>query len=204
MRSALRATLLCLVVAVCGGNGGSGAEPSTTVAATTSSTTSTSQATTTTTIQPTTTSTTTTVTLPPTITEATTPTSVVSDEQLAKAAGVGDIAAGEELFSEPLAEMPDSVSCSSCHSVDGRDTPWAPTLAGISAVAADRVDGMSDVDYLRQSIVDPFAFRVAGEWAFPMPIRYSDALSEEQIDNPIAFMLTPLAQRGGAPAGSAL
>jgi mono/diheme cytochrome c family protein len=123
-------------------------------------------------------------------TEATTTASAVSDEQLAVAAAVGDIAAGEELFEEPVAEMPDSVSCTSCHSLDGKDSPWAPGLAGISAVAADRVGGMSAVDYLGQSIVDPSAFRVDGEWRFAMPLRYSDALSEEQINNLIAFMLT--------------
>jgi hypothetical protein len=49
---------------------------------------------------------------------------------------------------------------------------------------------MSDVDYLRQSIVDPYAFRVGGEWTFPMPYRYPDVLSEDEINNLIAFLLT--------------
>jgi mono/diheme cytochrome c family protein len=120
----------------------------------------------------------------------TTTTLVVSDDQLAAAAAVGDIAAGKKLFDEPLAEMPDSVSCTSCHSLDGKDSPWAPGLAGISAVAADRVGGMSAVDYLAQSITDPFAFLVDGEWPFAMPPRYTDALSEDQINNLIAFLLT--------------
>ena len=122
--------------------------------------------------------------------EATTTTSGVADEQLAAAAAIGDIAAGEALFNEPLEGIPHSVSCSTCHSLDPTSIYWSPTLAGISAVAADRVDGMSDVEYLKQSIVDPFAFRVDGAWAFPMPPRYSDALSEDQIENLIAFMLT--------------
>jgi mono/diheme cytochrome c family protein len=117
-------------------------------------------------------------------------TSAVSDDQLAAAAAVGDIAAGEELFYQPVAGVPDSVSCSSCHSLDAQNNQWAPTLAGISAVAANRVDGMSDVDYLRQSIADPYAFRVGGEWAYAMPYQYPDALSEDQIDNLIAFLLT--------------
>jgi mono/diheme cytochrome c family protein len=116
--------------------------------------------------------------------------SAVSDEQLAMAAAVGDIAAGEELFNKRIAEVQHSLSCSSCHTLDGKDSRDAPTLAEISTVAADRVDGMSDVDYLRQSIVDPSAFRVAGEWASPMPNMYSDVLSEDEIDNLIAFLLT--------------
>jgi mono/diheme cytochrome c family protein len=116
--------------------------------------------------------------------------SAVSDEQLATAAAIGDIAAGEELFNKRIEGVQHSVSCSSCHTLDGKDSQDAPTLAGISAVAADRVDGMSDVDYLRQSIVDPYAFRVGGEWEFAMPYRFSDVLSEDEIDNLIAFLLT--------------
>lgn len=113
-----------------------------------------------------------------------------SEEQLAAAAAVGDIAAGEELYNEKIEEAPDSVSCSSCHSLDGAESPFGPTHAGISAVAADRVAGMSDVDYLRESIVDPSAFRVDGEWSFAMPHQYPDLLSEDQINNLIAFLLT--------------
>jgi mono/diheme cytochrome c family protein len=113
----------------------------------------------------------------------------VSDEQLAAAAAIGDTAAGEELFDKQIEEL-HSLSCSSCHTLDGEERQDGPTLAGISTVAAVRVEGMSDVDYLRQSIVDPSAFRVDGEWSFAMPLGYSNALSEDEIDNLIAFLLT--------------
>lgn len=116
--------------------------------------------------------------------------SAVSDEQLAAAAAVGDIAAGKELFNQPVDGVTHSLSCSSCHSLDGKGSQDGPTLAGISAVAAVRVAGMSDIDYLRQSIVDPPAFKVSGEWRFPMPHQYPDLFSEDQIDNLIAFLLT--------------
>jgi cytochrome c553 len=114
----------------------------------------------------------------------------VSDEQLALAAAVGDIAAGEELFNQHVDGVSHSASCSTCHSLDGKNSPDAPTLAGISEVAADRVTGMSDVDYLRLSIVDPGAFWVSGEWGFGMPPQYPDLFSEDQINNLIAFLLT--------------
>ena len=114
----------------------------------------------------------------------------VSDEQLAVAAAVGDIAAGEELFNQHVDGVSHSASCSTCHSLDGRNSPDAPTLAGISAAAADRVAGMSDVDYLRSSIVDPSAFKVSGEWRGGMPPQYPDLFSEDQINNLIAFLLT--------------
>jgi cytochrome c2 len=124
-----------------------------------------------------------------TTTEAATTSTAVSAEQLARAAAIGDIAAGEQLFNTRL-EMRDGVSCSSCHVLDGPDTQWGPTLAGISARAGDRIEGMSDVDYLRQSIVDPYSFVVPGEWSFAMPYEYPDLVTEEQIDNLIAFLLT--------------
>lgn len=116
--------------------------------------------------------------------------SAVSAEQLAIAAAVGDIEAGEELFNQPVDGVSHSWSCSSCHSLDGSDSQDGPTLAGISAVAADRVVGLSDVDYLRQSIVDPYAFRADGEWRGVMPYQYSELLSDDQVNNLIAFLLT--------------
>ena len=129
-------------------------------------------------------------TAPTPIPTATEVVSAVSDEQLAAAAAVGDTAAGEDLFNQPVDGVSHSVSCSSCHSLDGKGSQDGPTLAGISAVAAVRVDGMSDVDYLRQSIVDPYAFQVGGEWNLAMPYQYPDLLSEDEIDNLIAFLLT--------------
>jgi len=117
-------------------------------------------------------------------------TTTISDERLTAAAAVGDIAAGEELFNEPLDGINHSASCSSCHSLDGQPAR-NPSFIGIGTVVGDRISGMSDVDYLRESIVDPYAFRADGEWlSSAMPYAYPDVLSEEQIDNLIAFMLT--------------
>lgn len=73
---------------------------------------------------------TTTVAPATTVPESTTTTSAVSADQVAAAVAVGDIAAGEDLFHSKLAAMRDSVSCSSCHSLDGKESPWAPTLPG--------------------------------------------------------------------------
>ena len=118
------------------------------------------------------------------------PIPTVTEEQLAAAAAVGDVGAGEELFSQPLDGVTHSLSCSSCHSLDGT-SGRNPTIVGISAVAANRIGGMSDVDYLRQAIVDPYAFKAEGDWvSAAMPYRYADLLTEEQIDDVIAFLLT--------------
>jgi mono/diheme cytochrome c family protein len=176
--------LVCLVLAACGGDGESVDEASptavvTTVVTTTTLAATTTQATTTTT-EPTTTTT----------TQATTTTSTVSDEQLAAAAAVGDIAAGEELYNTELdLGLQQPGACTTCHTLDGVDSPWAPTHGGISKIAGERVEGMSAVDYLRESIVDPRAFQV-DNWILTMPQNYSEVLSEEQINNLIAFLLT--------------
>ena len=64
-------------------------------------------------------------------------------------------------------------------------------MIGISTVAADRVDGLSDVEYLRESITDPSSFKPEGEWlSAAMPYTYPDLLSEKQIDDVIAYLLT--------------
>lgn len=125
-----------------------------------------------------------------TATEATTTTLAVSGAQLEAAAAVGDWAAGKALFDKSLDGVPHDAKCSTCHTVDGRDTPDAPTLAGISGVAASRVDGLSDVAYLRQSILAPSEFRLDGDWRFPMPYQYPDVLTEGEINDLIAFLLT--------------
>lgn len=114
----------------------------------------------------------------------------MSDEQREAAEAVGDIDEGEGLFNKANTEMPDDVACSTCHTTNGTVTPWAPTLAGVYGRAGLRVDGLSDVDYLRQSIVDPYAFLVDGEWTFAMPLGFADVLTQEQIDNLIAFIMT--------------
>lgn len=179
----MRRLTLILVVALLAAACGDSADSTTTTAAPEATAATTQPPATT--EPPATTQTPTTTTVEVAATEATTTTSAVSEEQLAAAAAVGDMAVGEELYGTRLLLR---LACSSCHLLE--DSPTAPTHAGLSAVAADRVDGMSAVDYLRQSIVDPGAFLVDGEWADPMPTEYSDVLSEDQINNLIAFLLT--------------
>ncbi len=84
--------------------------------------------------------------------------------------------------------IPRDMSCSTCHSLDGVDG-FAPSLLGISQVAGDRIDGLSDIEYLRQSITDPLSF-FAGEWQATMPYQYADVLTDDQVDDLVAFLLT--------------
>ena len=105
---------------------------------------------------------------------------------------VGDPERGGEIF-ENGGGLLSSSFCSECHSLDGTENTEAhrraPTLQGISGRAGDRVPELSVVEYLRQSIVDPPAYTVEG-FDNIMPGSYKLVISEEDIDNLVAFLLT--------------
>ncbi|RPI99975.1 MAG: cytochrome c [Chloroflexi bacterium] len=89
----------------------------------------------------------------------------------------GDAAAGEALF---------AVSCAGCH---GEDDGAGPALTGMGERAEAQVEGMTAVEYIHESIVDPSAHVVEG-FADIMPKNYEEQLSDEEINNVIAFILT--------------
>lgn len=100
---------------------------------------------------------------------------------------VGDPEAGEQLFTGSLGG---AQACSSCHSVEPGAGGIGPSLADISETAAQRVEGMSAVEYIRESILYPNEYVVPGYAEGIMPQSYNDALSEEQLNNLIAYLLT--------------
>ncbi len=83
--------------------------------------------------------------------------------------------------------------CSQCHSLDGSEETLgfytAPSWQGVSGRAGDRVPGLSAEEYLRESIADPSAYIVEG-YSDIMQKGYRFLLSEEDIDNLVAFLLT--------------
>ncbi|MGB3702751.1 MAG: c-type cytochrome, partial [Anaerolineales bacterium] len=70
---------------------------------------------------------------------------------------VGDPQIGREIF-----ENQQRSHCVACHTLDGRKEPGGPSLLGISERADERIPGMTAVEYLEQSILDPSAFIVDG------------------------------------------
>ncbi len=84
------------------------------------------------------------------------------------------------------------LGCTACHSLDGsvgKGASEGPSFQGISERAGDRVPEQSAVEYLRQSIVDPSTYVVEG-FIDAMPKSFRILLSEEDIDDLVAFMLT--------------
>jgi len=99
--------------------------------------------------------------------------------------GAGDAAAGETVYSQVA-----SPACNTCHSLEPGVTLVGPSLAGIGSEAANRVSGQSAEDYIHESIVQPDAHVVEGYSPGIMPGTYGTQLSEQQISDLVAYLLT--------------
>jgi cytochrome c553 len=101
----------------------------------------------------------------------------------------GDTARGDELFHR--GKGTEAPACSTCHRTEEGGSGFAlgPTLEDISATAADRVDGQSAEEYIRESILDPEAFVVSG-YRVGMFSGYADHFSEQDIADLLAYLLT--------------
>ena len=104
-------------------------------------------------------------------------------------------------------------TCLTCHTMGESGTGLRfPDLGNIGAIAATRVEGQSDVDYLAESMYDPNAYVVEGFVAgMPNVSRPPIALTDQEILTVIAYlqslggtptvtMDTPLKGQGTAPA----
>ena len=99
-----------------------------------------------------------------------------------------DPAAGEALYDET--SLGTNAACRICHSLQPDVTLVGPSFHGIATRAGERVPGMSAEAYLHQSIVDPDAYVVEGFPSGQMIPNLAEILTEEQIDDLIAFLLT--------------
>ena len=100
-------------------------------------------------------------------------------------APVADSDAGEKVFNEVAAP-----ACSTCHSLEPDATLVGPSLATVGSVAASRVSGVSAESYLRKSITDPDSHVVEGFAPGIMTGTDGSQLTEQQIDDLVAFMET--------------
>lgn len=94
----------------------------------------------------------------------------------------GDVAHGEELFTT-------GQPCHTCHV----DQPLGPPMPGeppIATRAATRKPGYSAEAYLYESITDPNAYVVSGFQPDVMPQTFKDTLSDQDLADLIAYILT--------------
>lgn len=106
----------------------------------------------------------------------------------AHAGSLGDPEAGKALFHQTsIREAP---ACSTCHSIESGKVIVGPSLAGIASRAGERKAGMSAEAYLRESILDPNAYVVEGFSEGVMFQKFKDVLTEEEINDLVAYLLT--------------
>jgi mono/diheme cytochrome c family protein len=95
--------------------------------------------------------------------------------------GGGDgVDAGKTLFAQPI--IGTQAGCITCHSLTPGETIVGPSIAGIGS--------RSDEAAIRDSILNPDAVLVEGFPAGTMPQVWADELSNEQLDNIVAYLLT--------------
>lgn len=106
--------------------------------------------------------------------------------------GVGDAARGKDLYNKSTLGSKSAEGCVSCHVYDESKgkAEKAPYTKGTAARAASRVPGMTDKDYIRESIVKPDAYVVEGWKAGDMYAKWTEDLTPQQIDDLIAYLLT--------------
>lgn len=102
-----------------------------------------------------------------------------------------DFERGHQLFQD---------RCATCHAVDETSVAaFGPNLSQIGEAAAHRVPQLSAEEFLLQSIVDPNAYRTAGNQGV-MPADISAGLKPRDVLSLIGFLMT----RGGQPDGRRL
>ena len=103
---------------------------------------------------------------------------------------IGDPERGRQIFENGGAHenYKPQYYCMRCHSLDGSEG-YGPSLQGISKRAGDRVPVLSDVEYLRQSILEPDAYIIEG-YSGRMGRIHSLLLSEEEVDDLVSFLIT--------------
>lgn len=107
-----------------------------------------------------------------------------------KAAGAGDPKRGQALYEQTIIGSSAAPGCVTCHSRDAGKVLVGPSHAGIATIAETAVPGMSAEDFLKESILNPDAHVTEGFTPGVMYQNYSKDLSEQEINDLVAYLLT--------------
>lgn len=102
----------------------------------------------------------------------------------------GDAAKGETLYKQTTVGPNNAPGCVTCHSLEAGVTIVGPSHAGIGTRASTQVEGKSAEEFLRESIVSPDAHIVEGFTAGVMYPNYAKDLSEQEVADLVAYLLT--------------
>ncbi|HKY79396.1 MAG TPA: c-type cytochrome [Anaerolineales bacterium] len=84
-----------------------------------------------------------------------------------------------------------AAGCTACHTISGISTGIiGPVLDGLATRAATRVSSLTAEEYIRQSVLEPGAYLVESFADGVMPSNFGQVLTEEQISDLVAFLLT--------------
>ena len=103
---------------------------------------------------------------------------------------VGNAENGERLFNESIIGAASAPGCITCHSLEPGVVIVGPSQSDVGARAETAVAGMSAEEYLRQSIEEPNAHIAEGFTEGVMYQTYGEELTNTQINDLVAFMLT--------------
>jgi cytochrome c2 len=112
-------------------------------------------------------------------------------------ASAGNAQHGQQLFNRTTIGPNAAPGCKTCHSLEPGKTLVGPSLAGIASQAANYVESKDYTGsaktvqgFLRESIVSPNAFITPGFSEGEMYQNYGQDLSEQEINDLVAFMMT--------------
>ena len=110
------------------------------------------------------------------------------DAETASGGGDANPARGEELYKQTVIGSASAPGCVTCHSLEADMVLVGPSHVGI-ATKAD-TSGLDIEEYLRQSIEEPDAIISEGFTEGVMYQNYATDLTEQQISDLVAFLLT--------------
>lgn len=84
----------------------------------------------------------------------------------------------------------DDVGCFRCHMISGRGGTRGPDLSKIAQRAGERVSGLGAEQYLREKIGAGMNYKYAVPGYVPMMPSFNQMLTEEQVEDLIAFLLS--------------
>ena len=113
-----------------------------------------------------------------------------SDAGGGETSSVGDAANGERLFNQTVIGAASAPGCITCHSLEPGVVIVGPSHSDVGTRAETAVPGMSAEDYLRQSIVEPNAHITEGYTEGVMYQNFGEELTNTQINDLVAFLLT--------------
>jgi cytochrome c551/c552 len=105
-------------------------------------------------------------------------------------AGVGEVQIGEAAAGKQVFHEISTPACGACHSLEPDKVIVGPSLAHIGTTALYQEAGLSAAEFLHRAIVEPDADLAPGFAAKVMPTTYSAQLTEEQVADLVAFLLS--------------